>query len=158
MPGRRVGTDGTMSDFARGIANRLREFVSNRRRATRYPARVAAVVVLKEHSTNLHRSDPQRPASLKGYTRDFSATGLGLIMPAIRIGERYLTGEGQTLLITLTFPAGPLQLRGVATRYEHLDDDDDERGYLIGVHLAAMAEQESALLNQFIRTIRKNKS
>ncbi|MBA3711037.1 MAG: PilZ domain-containing protein [Pyrinomonadaceae bacterium] len=146
-----------MSEFVRVIANRLREFVSNRRRVTRYPARVAAVVVLKEQSTNLHRSDPGRPASLKGYTRDFSATGLALVMPAIRIGERYLTSEGQTLLITLTLPAGPLQLHAVATRYEHLDGDEGERGYLIGVHIAAMAEPDRALLNQFIRTIRKNK-
>jgi hypothetical protein len=87
---------------------------------------------------------------LEGYTRDVSATGLALILPAIRIGEHYLIGEGRNLHLMLEFPAGPIQMDVTPVRYERLDEEM-EKGYLVGVHIAEMSDDDRARLNQGMR-------
>jgi hypothetical protein len=144
-----------MSELMRSFANRLRVFIGNRRYATRYQTRLPAIVALEEQKTGIHRTDPGRLPPLKGHTRDISTTGVGLVVPAIRIGDRYLTGEAQTLTVTLNLPTGPIQLRGIVTRYEPLGDDEEEVGYLIGVHITVMTDTDRARFTQHIRTINK---
>ena len=64
-------------------------------------------------------------------------------MPAIRIGERYLTGEGRTLLIQLELPhSDTLRMRCVAVRYERLEEGETRIGYLVGVRITEISEQE----------------
>ncbi|HVF29013.1 MAG TPA: PilZ domain-containing protein [Pyrinomonadaceae bacterium] len=147
--------DDDMPELMRSLANRLRVFIGNRRYATRLNTRLPATVALGEQKTGIHRTDAGRLPPLKGYTRDISTTGVGLIMPAIRIGDRYLTGEAQTLTITLDLPTGPIQLRGTVTRYEPLGDDEEEVGYLIGMHITGMTDTDRTHFTQHIRTISK---
>ncbi len=147
--------DGDMPELVRSIANRLRVFIGNRRYAARYQTRLPVVVALEEQKTGIHRTDAGRLPPLRGHTRDISTTGVGLIVPAIRIGDRYLTGEAQTLAVTLDLPTGPIQLHGIVTRYEPLDDDEEDVGYLIGVHITGMTDTDRARFTQHIRTIAK---
>jgi hypothetical protein len=90
----------------------------------------------------------QHSLALEGFTRDVSATGLALILPAIRIGEHYLTGEGRILRITLEFPTGPIQIDAVPVRYERLDENEPEKGYLVGVKIAEMSDDDRARFNE----------
>src|ERR1044072_969843 len=95
-----------MSELPRRIVSRLRRFVGNRRHSRRVRARLSFTLSLSEPplTTNGHRRLP----SLDGYTLDVSATGLALVVPAIRIGEHYLAGDERKLHIQLELPAGPL--------------------------------------------------
>lgn len=144
-----------MPELMRSLANRLRVFIGNRRYATRYQTRLPVIVALEEQKTGIHRTDAGRLPPLRGHTRDISTTGVGLIVPAIRIGDRYLTGEAQTLAVTLDLPTGPIQLRGTVMRYEPLGDDEEDVGYLIGVHIAGMTDTDRTHFTQHIRTVAK---
>ena len=138
-----------MPELMRAIANRLREVVGNRRYDPRYPVRLAVAVSLLDARARAH------PASLEGHTRDVSIGGLGLILPAIRIGDRYLSGEGQILRVMLKLPEVAIQLHGVGVRYERIETGGQNAGYLIGVRIEGMSDTDRALFNEHLGILRK---
>ena len=89
--------------------------------------------------------------TLAGHTRDISNNGLALIVPAIRIGGQYLVGEDRLLQIALELPSGPIQLEATSARYERLDEEGNELGYLIGVHITKISDQHREALLSFIK-------
>jgi PilZ domain len=129
-----------MPELARTIAARLREFIGNRRRAIRFRVCLPLRVFLVDQQ--LHMNGSRSRASISGHTADVSTTGLGLVVPAIRIGEHYLVGENRRLRIELELPGGPIALQGVSVRYERLEEEGTENGYLIGVSIAEMNERD----------------
>lgn len=137
-----------MPELLRDIASRLREFVGNRRYATRHKTRLAVAVSLLDAKPRGY------PAALEGHTRDLSACGLALILPAIRIGERYLTGDAHVLRITLRLPAASIQIHGVPARYERLGDEDSDTGYLVGVRIKEMTDKDRALFEEYLHTLK----
>jgi hypothetical protein len=128
-----------MPELLRSIAGRLREFVGNRRHAPRYATRVAVAVA--------------PPFALEGYTRDLSANGLAVVLPAIRVGGRYLAGENATLRLTLKLPEATIQLRAVPARYEKLEGE--EAGYLIGLKITELDERDRALYAEHLRGLKE---
>lgn len=141
-----------MPEIIRSVVARLREFVGNRRRSPRY--RVHLRVTLTLVDTKVRRNGAaRRPSVLEGHTRDISASGLALILPAIRIGERYLTGQDQILDITLEHEDGPINLHASPVRYERLDESDAEKGYLIGVRIKEMSDDDRARFLECMKTL-----
>ena len=133
-----------MPELLRSIANRLREYVGDRRRAPRHRLRLSVIVSLLDERAGA-------PPTLAGHTCDLSASGLGLTLPSIRIGERYLAGEGQTLRITLQLPHAALRLYGTPVRYERLEGDG-QHGYLVGVRLAD--DPSRTTLAEYLKTLK----
>ncbi|MCA1593560.1 MAG: PilZ domain-containing protein [Acidobacteria bacterium] len=140
-----------MPELMREIANRLREFVGNRRRAPRYRARLAVAVSLLDSRARTH------PSALEGHTHDLSDGGLAVVLPAIRIGDRYLTGASHTLRITLKLPSGAIQIHGSPMCYERLDAGEGvtETGYLVGVKIKEMSDKDRALFDEYLKTLKK---
>jgi hypothetical protein len=141
-----------MPELMRLIAARLRHFVGDRRSAPRHETQLACRVSLmaKKGGANGMR----RARVLVGQTRDLSTTGLGVIMPAIRIGEHYLTGEGRTLLVEIDLPDGTVQLQAVAVRYERLEQDEDLLGYLIGLRIADLREPDKSRFAAYVKKLK----
>ena len=133
-----------MPELIRSIANRLRAYVGDRRRAPRRRVRLAVVVSLLDERAGA-------PPTLAGHTCDVSESGLGLVLPSIRIGERYLAGEAQTLRIMLQLPHATARLYGTPVRYERLEGDG-AGGYLVGVRLAD--DQGRAALVEYLKTLK----
>jgi hypothetical protein len=133
-----------MPELLRTLVSRIREFAGDRRHMARHRLRLEFSVAPEGSKAN-----GRRPQSLKGYTRDVSAKGLGLIVPAIRIGERYLAGENCRLTVTLELPSGPIEVRAIAMRYEPLEDEIDQ-GYLIGARITEMSEEHLKLFKAFL--------
>jgi hypothetical protein len=90
---------------------------------------------------------------LDGHTRDVSFTGLGMIVPAIRIGEHYLVGDNRRLLVRLELPVGPVEAIVKPVRYEALEEDDSDNGYIIGAHILEMDEQHRNLYEDFVHRL-----
>jgi hypothetical protein len=136
-----------MSELARNIAIRLRTFLRDRRHAPRCKARLSfsvSVVGQKPASNVTHR-----PYAIEGHTLDLSADGLALIVPAIRVGEHYLMGEDRCLEICLELPEGSVVMQVSPVRYESLEDGT-ETGYVIGVKVEQMSEQDRAQYLEYI--------
>ncbi len=139
-----------MPELLRSIITRLRGAMGDRRHARRYQARLRVSVSLLDVKMAAESAIPRRLPQVEGYTLDLSETGMALIVPTIRAGEYYLTGEGRRLLVTLAHPTGPLSLHVIPVRYEKLDDDKAETGYLIGVRITEVNEADRARFNAYL--------
>jgi PilZ domain. len=134
-----------MSELPRRIVSRLRRFVGNRRRSKRVRANLSFTLSLSDPriSSNGHRRLP----SLDGHTLDVSATGLALLVPAIRIGGHYLAGDDRKLHIRLELPSGAVEMMVATVRYETSEDD---AGYLIGARILEMSAADRASFDKYI--------
>jgi c-di-GMP-binding flagellar brake protein YcgR len=140
-----------MPELARRIASRLRQFVGERRHARRHSIRLDVTV-----SRNMSANGFRRAASLQGHTLDISASGLGLVLPAIRIGESYLTGADTKLWVTLELPEGPVEMQVAPVRYESLDEHATERGYILGVRIIQITpEHQANYLHQLAKLLKQ---
>ena len=146
-----------MPELIRSIASRLREIVGNRRRAPRYQARLEAGLALifsPPHARPGAEEEDGEALRLPGcYTRDVSATGLALIVPVIRIGGQYITGENRTLKITLKLPTDVIKLNATPVRYSPLEDNSGDTGYLIGVQIIWMSSEDRARFTAYLATL-----
>jgi len=136
-----------MSELARNIASRLRHFIGDRRRAERCQANLPVVVTLLEES---HSHTVNRGQSTSGHTLDISTTGLAVVVPVIRIGDHYLAGENRTLILDVELPDGTIEVQVTPVRYERLDEEGAEHGYLIGVSIAAMSDKDRSRYDEFV--------
>jgi hypothetical protein len=128
-----------MPERLRSIVARLRGYVADRRRAPRFCLRLPCAV-------SLHEPQGVRRAAqeLAGFTHDLSASGLSLVLPAVRVGERYLTGAGVMLRVRLEYPTGPLELLATPVHYDQYDEEDSVKRFLVGVRIVEMSEAERA--------------
>jgi len=141
-----------MPELMRSIVARLRVYVGNRRRARRYRRSVSFNVSLFD--PKLTREQLEHAPYLEGTTCDLSASGLGLIVPAIRINDRYLTAPDQILHVLLEFPSGQVEMRVVPVRYEQLERERaPQGGYLIGVHIADMSDDDRARFEAYLKEL-----
>ena len=135
-----------MPELLRTFVGRLREFAGDRRHMPRRRVRLEFTVVPETPN----KANGRRPQSLRGYTRDISVNGLGLIVPAIRIADRYLAGENCQLGVTLELPTGSVHIRAVSARYEPLENEDDQ-GYLIGARIIEMSDEHRKLFTTALK-------
>jgi hypothetical protein len=92
------------------------------------------------------------PSVLAGYTRDVSATGLGIVVPDIRIGKSNVTRPDRALRIMLGLPGDPVEIHAVPVRYVELEEDTESEGYLIGVHIMKMSDRDRSRYEAFLDT------
>ena len=143
-----------MSELPRRIVSHLRRFIGNRRRCKRVRARLEFTLSLSDPRVNTNGF--RRLPTLNGHTFDVSTSGLALIVPAIRIAEHYLAGEERKLYLKLELPGGPVEMKLASVRYESLDEDHEETGYLIGARIAEMADEDRATFNNYVNELLSN--
>lgn len=124
------------------------------RRATRHEAQLDARLLFTVSSAD-GEAGPTAPRILKlvGHTRNISETGLAFIVPSIRIGEQFAGVIGSSMRITLYLLSGHVEIHATPVRYEHLPASDPERGYLIGVRITEMADDEWVRMVEYVRTL-----
>ena len=139
-----------MPELIRTIASRLRELVGNRRRATRHAVRLPVFVSLLDNVPG------EPPAGVAGHTRDASESGLAVVLPGIRVGDRYLVGDGVTLRLTLKLGEQTARLYGTPVRYERLEggaDGKTDPGFFVGIRLTE--DGDRALLVDYLKGIKE---
>ena len=139
-----------MPELLRSITSRLRDFVGNRRRAPRYRVKLSAFVAVLDAAPGA----PPSPG-LAGFTRDVSDGGLALLLPAVRVGGRYLVGDSVTLRVTLKLPEGYARLYGTPVRHEKHDASGPDTGFVIGIRLTDTDERDRDLLVNYIKSLGK---
>jgi hypothetical protein len=139
-----------MPEQLRRIAGRLRELVGNRRRAPRHRVSLPVLVSLLDAAAGVEH------AAVQGHTRDLSESGLGVVLPNIRVGDRYLVGDSVTLRLTLKLPDAYARLYGTPVRYEKLEGEDAAaKGFLVGIRLTDRDERDHALLVNYLKGLKK---
>jgi hypothetical protein len=139
-----------MPERLRAITSLLRKYVADRRRIPRFRVRLEVAVSLFDLRAATPWSKP-----IIGYTRDVSADGLGLILPAIRSDDRYLVGQDQTLRVTLRLPGGSVRIYTTPVRYERLEEGQTDSGFFVGVRINEMDEQDRKLFSEYLLSLKK---
>jgi hypothetical protein len=134
----------------------VREFVGDRRRASRRNARLSArlpftvkLLDIKEESAG----NVAAKISLAGHTSDLSETGLTLLLPFVRIGGTYLTDREHYLGIKLELPEGIVALLATPIRFEDRSGAGSEFRYLLGVRIIRIEEADRARYLAYLRTL-----
>ena len=140
-----------MSELPRRIVSRLRRFIGNRRGSRRVRTRLNFRLSLSDPRVNSNGS--RKLPKLDGHTLDVSATGLALIVPAIRIGEHYLAGGERKLHVKLELPTGPVEMKVASVRYESLEDDS---GYLIGARILEMSDTDRVSFEKYVAKVMRH--
>jgi len=139
-----------MPELLRSIAGRLRQYVSDRRQSPRFRVRLVATVSLFDLKAATPWSKP-----VAGHTRNVGEDGLELVLPAIRVGDRYLVGQDQALSIILKLPTGNARIYASPARYERLEEEQPDTGFLVGVRITGMDEKDRALFNEYLKSLGK---
>lgn len=143
-----------MPEMIRSLTARMREFIGNRRRAPRYSARLALSLSIPE--ARGANGDGRRLAAIAGHTCDLSASGLGLIVPAIRIGDQYLTGNARLLRVALELPEVIIQMHVLPVRYEQLQGAEGS-GFLIGARITELSAEDRARYISYLKRLSAQK-
>lgn len=139
-----------MSELTRNIASRLRHFIGNRRYAERCQVKLQVrVSLLPNPRTRSFRS----PQSIEAHTLDISTSGLGIIVPVIRVDGHYLAGENRTLYLTVALPEGQIEMQATPVRYERLDEEVSEHGYLIGVNITTISDEDREQYEEYVTSL-----
>jgi c-di-GMP-binding flagellar brake protein YcgR len=140
-----------MSELPRRMVSQLRRFIGNRRRAKRAEARLPFTLSLED--SRVSRNGFRRLPPLQGHTLDISTTGVALIVPAIRIGGHYLAGTERRLYLKLDLPDSTVQLTLIPVRYESLEEDPEETGYVIGARIEEISDDDRTRFNDYVKSL-----
>lgn len=130
--------------------------IEERRAAARFTTHLdrRLVVNVSLLDTKIKPETTRGPSVLAGYTRDVSASGLGIVVPDIRIGSFYITRPERTLRIMLGLPGAPVEIHCEAVRYVELDEDAEiEDGYLVGMRITHMSEHSRSRYEDFLNSL-----
>ncbi|HYO63598.1 MAG TPA: PilZ domain-containing protein [Pyrinomonadaceae bacterium] len=136
---------------------RLRKYIGERRAAPRYVTRleksVTVYVYLLDPKTG---AETGRGARLVGYTRDVSETGLGVILPEVRVAGRSIVREGRELRLLVGIPHEPVEMQAAVVRHVRLEKGELDGGYLVGVHITSMGEADRARYAKYLSKLAVN--
>jgi hypothetical protein len=142
-------------ELTRSIVSRLRQYVGDRRHAKRQKVRLPFTLSMTSSAKSLNGA--RRINSLGGHTLDLSPNGMALIVPAIRLGDHHLVGEHRSLNVKLELPTGPVEMQVTPIRYETFAEDESQSGYVIGVKITDMPEEDRATFTAYVSTLQQRK-
>lgn len=137
-----------------GLLAHLRKYVGDRRRAPRRGARFAARLPVSVTAlSDVQDFDPGARPSLAGTTRDLSARGLTLLLPAVRVGNRYLTDVDGYIGVRLETPSGTMSMLAAPARFEQLAAAEEGYSALLGVRIIKMSDGDRAAYLSYLKTL-----
>lgn len=95
---------------------------------------------------------PSENLVMVGETRDLSKSGIAFVVPAIRINEYYLVGEGRTLNVELDLSGERIGLKVVGSRYEQVGEHASTAQFLVGARITSISESARESYEYFLRT------
>lgn len=132
-----------MSELVRSVVSRFSRFVADHRGAPRLSVRLPFSISI--HGTN---GNGGRERLLEGYTRDISASGLGLIVRTVRIDSYYIFVDGRPRKLVLQLPRGPVTMLVLPVRSERLGESGD--GYIVGAQITDISQEDRVRYLEFL--------
>jgi hypothetical protein len=150
-----------MATLIHQLVTRLRRaWANNRRGAERYDAeleaQIGARLLLSISLPNAQERTgaDARTRLLIGSTRNVSETGLAIVVPTLRVGSDLITEENCTLRIVLDiYPEGVVEMDAVVVHHRQFDEKDTEAGYLVGVSISEMSEDDRRRYLEYLSTL-----
>lgn len=127
------------------------DFAGGRRQAPRCEARLKvslrfSLALLAEEASG---SAPLS-SEMIGETRNLSEKGLAVSVPSTHIDHHYLNVAGCTLHLTLELPDEPVQMHATLKWFRWHPEEENAKGYLIGLRITEMSDEEWVRLVRYI--------
>jgi hypothetical protein len=100
-------------------------------------------------------SGPCDESFLAGETVDLSATGIGFLVSAIRMKEKYLVGQERPLNVELNLAGKKVRMQVMGRRYEAIGIHSSSERYLIGAEIVEMADNDRRSYEHFLENGKK---
>jgi hypothetical protein len=142
-----------MVKLKNSIKSRAYRFLGRYIHARRYGMSLPLSVSLLDQKTTA-LSVPCSP-EMSGHLRDISKTGLSLILPSMRFGNRFLISGHYPLQVTVELPNRVLNIQVAPVRYDKLKEEQSERRYLIGARIMQMTDSDREHLTDYIEQSKK---
>ncbi|MFN2501200.1 MAG: hypothetical protein ABR530_04235 [Pyrinomonadaceae bacterium] len=132
-----------ITKFNRSVSERM---VAPRRRHT------APVKVWFDPDVNTEQArDLARAGCILGETIDISRTGVGFLVPSIRVKEKYLVGHERVLNIEIDLPTGKVYMKAMGCRYEKVGLHISTERFLVGAHILSLSGVDKENYETFLR-------
>jgi hypothetical protein len=128
-------------------------FSTERRQSQRLRAQCEAELIASV--TLLDAAQPENGTSTLVFmaeTQDISAHGLALVLPSIRIDEKYCE-QPRSLKLSLHLPDAAVELEVNAIRCVPLNVRDPGQGYLIGARINDISRDSAAQLETYLENL-----
>lgn len=136
----------------RELVARISKSIAERRAAARrtynFPVKVCFAPVEKDPVTSHSSCDD---AFVSGEMADVSVTGIGFVVSAIRIKEKYLVGQDRLLNVEVDLGGGKLRMQVRGVRYERVGIHLSTERYLIGAEIVSVDEQDQEAYADLVR-------
>lgn len=92
-----------------------------------------------------------RNACILGETVDLSRTGIGFIVPAIRVKEKYLVGQLRRLHVEIDLPGGKVYFCAIGRRYEKVGQHISTERFLVGAEITELRGENKEAYENFLK-------
>ena len=132
-----------ISKFNRSLSERM---VAPRRRHT------APMKVWFDADANSERArELARSSCLFGETVDISRSGIGFLVPSIRVMEKYLVGQDRSLNLEIDLPTGKIQMTAIGRRYKKVGIHISTEKFLVGADIVGLTGTDKENYETFLR-------
>ena len=127
----------------RELVTRFHRTFAERRASVRRKYNLPVKVCFAPEANSLVRSKSRcDEAFLSGETSDISETGIGFIVSAIRIKEKYLVGQDRLLNVELDVSGRKVRMQVRGVRYERVGIHLSTERYLVGAQIESVNEED----------------
>lgn len=120
--------------------------VSPRRKHT------APVKIWFEPEINSERArDLARASCVYGETFDISRSGISVLVPSIRIKEKYFVGHQLTVNVEMELPTGKVHMQVMGKRYEKVGIHISTERFLVGAHITHLEGSDKENYESFLK-------
>jgi hypothetical protein len=135
----------------RELINRFRSSWTEQMVSARRP-QTAPIKVWFDPDTKTERSiEMARAACILGETIDMSRSGIGFLVPAIRVKEKYLVGHLRDLNIEIDLPSGKVYMRAIGRRYEKVGLHVSTERFLVGAEITELTGANQEAYEAFLK-------
>lgn len=132
-----------IAKFNRSLSERM---VSSRRHHK------ASIKIWFDPDMNTQRAREAAMADcVLGETVDISRTGIGFLVPSIRVKEKYLVGHERPLNVEIDLPTGKVQLRMMGRRYEKVRMHLSTERFFVGAHILSLTGTDREMFEAFLK-------
>lgn len=140
-----------MTKTIRQIVSNLRGQISNRMSSSRRDLQVPISVSFEPESTTGRLNARREIFSIRGETKDLSASGVAFLVDSIRLKEHYLVGENRILDAELDLPNGKVKIKLIGQRYEQIGQHLSINKYLIGAIIKSMTPMDREIYDEYLK-------
>lgn len=143
----------------RELVSRFNSTIAQRRASARKQYNVPVKVCFAPEKNSPVKSHGRCDDSfLSGEISDISETGIGFIVSAIRIKEKYLVGQERMLNVELDISGTKIRMQVLGVRYERIGIHLSTERYLVGAAIVNVNEEDQAAYEHLLRYGHKTSS